>query len=179
MITSSQRYTTVAILLHWAIAGLMIYMLFWGEDLISRTHGTVGPSLHATIGVAILVLSFARLAWRLANPPPALPATTKSWEAKAGHITHGLFYVLMIGMPMTGLMAFTSHLVQHSDAVGSTIFGLMSVPALPDFGLGGPVHLLHVIGGKVGIALLLLHVVAALKHQFWDKDGILRRMLPF
>jgi cytochrome b561 len=179
MKTTSERYTTVAILLHWAIAVLMIYMLFWGEDLISRTHGTFGPSLHATIGVAILVLSFARLAWRVANPPPALPATTKSWEAKAGHITHGLFYVLMIGMPLTGLMAFTGHLVMHSDAVGSTIFGLMPVPALPNFGLGLSVLLLHTIGSKVGIALVFLHVVAALKHQFWDKDGILRRMLPF
>jgi cytochrome b561 len=90
-----------------------------------------------------------------------------------------LFYVLMIGMPLTGLMAFTGHLVMHSDAVGSTIFGLMPVPALPNFGLGLSVLLLHTIGSKVGIALVFLHVVAALKHQFWDKDGILRRMLPF
>jgi cytochrome b561 len=175
---NSQRYTTVAILLHWLIAGLMIYMLFWGEDLIARAHGTQGPSLHATIGVSILVLSLARLGWRFANPPPALPATTKSWEAMLGHWAHVLFYVLMVGLPLSGLAAFTSHLVVHPDAIGSTIFGVLLVPALPDFGFGGQFHLLHNIGSKAAIALLLLHVLAALKHQFWDKDGLLRRMSP-
>jgi cytochrome b561 len=174
----AQRYTTVAILLHWLIAGLMIYMLFFGEDLIARAHGTQGPSLHATIGVSILILSLARLGWRIANPPPPLVASTKPWEAKLAHITHGLFYLLMIGLPLTGLSAFTSHIVQHADATGSTIFGVMAVPALPDFGFGGPMHFAHTVGSKIGIALLLLHIAAALKHQFWDKDNLLRRMSP-
>jgi cytochrome b561 len=178
MATSTSRYTNIAISLHWLIAGLMIYMLFFGEDLIARAHGTAGPSLHATIGVSILILSLARLGWRLANPPPALPATIKSWEARASELSHGLFYVLMIGLPLTGLMAFTSHMMAHPDAKESQIFWSLPVPALPDFGFGGPAHLLHTIGSKVGIALLILHVAAALKHQFWDKDNVLRRMSP-
>jgi cytochrome b561 len=175
---SSIRYTKVAIYLHWLIAALMIYMLFLGEDWIAHAHGTFGPSVHATLGVSILVLSFARLGWRLANPPPALPATTSTWEGKLSKVTHVLFYVLMFGLPLTGLTAFTSHMVEHTDSVGSTIFGLFAVPALPDFGMGGAFHLIHNIGSKVGILLLLLHVVGALKHQFWNKDGLLRRMSP-
>jgi cytochrome b561 len=174
----SERYSTIAILLHWLIAGLMIYMLFWGEDLIARAHGTDGPSRHATLGVSILILSLIRLIWRIANPPPALPATTATWEARASHWSHALFYILMIGLPLSGLTAFTSHIVEHPDAAPSQIFGLFAVPALPDFGFGGPAHLLHRIGSKAAIALLLLHVAAALKHQFWNKDGLLRRMSP-
>jgi cytochrome b561 len=176
--TSPARYTKVAIYLHWIIAIFMIYMLFLGEDWIAHAHGTYGPSVHASIGVSILVLSLARLAWRIANPPPVLPATTSGWEAKASKLTHVLFYVLMIGLPLSGLTAFTSHMVEHSDSIGSTIFGLFLVPALPDFGMGATVHLMHNIGSKVGILLLFLHVIAALKHQFWNKDGLLRRMSP-
>jgi cytochrome b561 len=176
--TNPARYSKIAIYLHWLIAALMIYMLFLGEDLIAHAKGTYGPSIHATIGVSILVLSLARLAWRLTNPPPTLPTTTAKWEAVTSKITHVLFYVLMIGLPLTGLTAFTSHMVEHADSVGSTIFGLFPVPALPDFGAGSAFHAIHTVGSKLGILLLLLHVVGALKHQFWNKDGMLRRMSP-
>jgi cytochrome b561 len=178
MANPSARYTTIALLLHWIIAALMIYMLFFGEDWIARANGTFGPSLHASLGVLILVLTFVRLGWRIANPPPPLPASTSRWEAQASHISHGLFYLMMVALPLTGLTAFTGHMVKHPDSIGSSIFGLFLVPAIPDFGFGDFMHLLHNIGSKATIFLLILHVAAALKHQFWDKDGILRRMSP-
>jgi cytochrome b561 len=176
MSVSTMRYSTVAMILHWLIAVLMIYMVLFGEDLIRHPTGTFYPSLHASIGISVLILSFARLAWRLMNPPPALPSTMKPWEVTVSHITHWLFYVLMIGLPLTGLMAFTHQLPKEAILSGTTLFGIAPVPGLPD--LGGMGSDIHGLASKAAEALIILHVVAALKHQFWDKDNLLRRMSP-
>ena len=176
MSVSSSRYSTVAISLHWLIAALMIYMILFGEDLIRRPTGTFYPSLHASIGISVLILSLARLGWRLMNPPPPLASTMKPWEVFISHITHWLFYILMIGLPLTGLMAFTHQLPKEAILSGTTLFGIAPVPGLPDLGgIGGNVHSL---ASKVAEVLIILHVVAALKHQFWDRDNILKRMSP-
>ena len=176
MSVSSSRYSTVAIALHWLIAVLMIYMILFGEDLIRRPTGTFYPSLHASIGISVLILSLARLGWRLMNPPPALPSTMKAWEVTVSHVTHWLFYVLMIGLPLTGLMAFTQQLPKEVILNGTTLFGIAPVPGLPD--LGGMGRNLHSLSSKAAEVLIILHVVAALKHQFWDKDKLLNRMSP-
>jgi cytochrome b561 len=170
------RYSTVAVILHWLIAVLMIYMVLFGEDLIRRPTETFYPSLHASIGISVLILSLARLVWRLMNPPPALPSTMKAWEVTVSHITHWAFYILMIGLPLTGLMAFTHMLPKEAILSGTTLFGVAPVPGLPD--LGGAGSNLHELGSKALEALIILHVVAALKHQFWDKDNLLRSMSP-
>jgi cytochrome b561 len=176
MATSSPRYTIVAISLHWLIAILMMFMLFFGENLIRNQANSFYPSIHVSLGVSILVLSIARLAWRLANPPPELPTTMKGWEVSLSHVTHWLFYILMIGLPLTGMMSFTSEIVRHPEIAGASVFGLFGAPALPNIGgIGGGSHGL---GSKLGQALVILHVLAALKHQFWDKDNVLRRMSP-
>ncbi len=174
MIKSQTRYTNIAILLHWTIAILIIYMLFWGEDLIRNDEGTFYPSMHASIGVTILVLSVFRLVWRLMNPPPPLPGGDHGWQAKISDATHWLFYALMIAIPLSGMADFGRHLVRHSEQAGATIFGLFPVPQIPLASLGG----LHGILTKVAIGLLILHVLAALKHQFWDKDRLINRMIP-
>jgi cytochrome b561 len=176
MSVSTSRYSTVAILLHWLIAVLMIYMVLFGEDLIRRPTETFYPSLHASIGISILILSLARLAWRLMNPPPPLPSTMKPWEVTLSHVSHWLFYVLMIGLPLTGLMAFTHQLPREAILSGATLFGIILVPGLPD--VGGIGSNLHSLSSKAAEALIILHVIAALKHQFWDKDNILKRMSP-
>ena len=176
MSVSSSRYSTVAIILHWLIAALMIYMILFGEDLIRRPTDTFYPSLHASIGISILVLSLAWLFWRLMNPSPALPSTMKPWEVTVSHITHWLFYVLMIGLPLTGLMAFTHQLPKETILSGTTLFGITSVPGLPD--IGGVGRNLHSLSSKAAEVLIILHIVAALKHQFWDKDNLLKRMSP-
>lgn len=176
MSVSSTRYSTVAVTLHWLIAVLMIYMVLFGEDLIRRPTETFYPSLHASIGISVLILSLARLAWRLMNPPPALPSTMKPWEVTVSHITHWLFYILMIGLPLTGLMSFTHHLHGETILSGTTLFGIAPVPSLPDLGgIGGN---MHELASKALEALIILHVLAALKHQFWNRDNLLRRMSP-
>ena len=176
MSASSSRYSNIAIMLHWLIAAIMIYMILFGEDLIRHPTGTFYPSLHASLGISVLILSLARLAWRLMNPPPAQPATMKPWEVNVSHITHWLFYILMIGLPLSGLMSFSHQLPKETILSGVTLFGLTSVPGLPDIGgLGSDIHSL---ASKAAELLVILHVAAALKHQFWDKDNLFKRMLP-
>ncbi len=153
----------------------MIYMLFFGEGLIQRVQGTFYPSVHVSLGITILVLSVARLAWRLMNPPPALPTTMKSWEATLSHVTHWAFYALMVGMPLTGMMDISRTAIRKPDLLQASVYGLFNVPVLPNILSLGQTHEL---GALVGKLLVILHVGAALKHQFWNNDGLLRRMSP-
>lgn len=172
------RYDTVAMSLHWLIAALLIFMLFFGEELMDeKDGGAFGPSLHVSIGSAILLLSVFRLVWRLINPPPAYPATMAPWERMASTATHVLFYVLLIGIPLTGWFATPKFLSEEGAVAGLTLFGAFPLPAAPSLGL--PMKGIHELGSNLGIALLALHVLAALKHHFINRDDVLRRMLPF
>ena len=176
MNTSAASYSKVAIWLHWLIAALMITMLFFGEDMIRHATGSFYPSLHASLGILILVLSVVRIWWRWTHSAPALPSKMKNWEKKMSHVTHIAFYVLMIALPLSGLMAFTGEAVKDAAVAGASIFGAFPVPALPD--LGGISGGLHGLGAKLGQVLVILHVLAALKHQFWDRDNLFKRMSP-
>ena len=136
-----------------------------------------GPSLHVSIGSAILILSVFRLVWRLINPPPAYPASMASWEQMAAKATHVLFYVLLIGIPLTGWLATPKFLREEDAVAGLMLFGAFPLPRAPNLGL--PMKDIHEIGSNLGIGLLALHVLAALKHHFINRDDVLRRMLPF
>lgn len=173
------RYDAVAMSLHWLIAVLLIFMLFFGEELIEAEDGfrEFGPSLHVSLGSAILLLSVIRLAWRLFNPPPAYPAAMATWERFAAKATHTLFYVLLIGAPLTGWLATPRFLREEEAVAGLSIFGAFPLPGAPSLGL--PMKDFHEVGANLCIALLALHVLAALKHHFFNRDDTLRRMLPF
>jgi cytochrome b561 len=174
---SSNRYTVVAILLHWAIAGLILFMIWLGwnmEDNETRFQ------LHKSIGIAILFLSVARVLWRWRNPPPPLPDDMTPWEKRLSHGVHVAFYALMIGLPLLGwLLVSTS-----SFQVSTVLFGTVSWPHLPfTEGLrGGVVHdvteFLHSKGAWVLIVLLGLHVAGAIKHEFAAEEGVFKRMIP-
>jgi cytochrome b561 len=109
MSEKSLRYTNTMVWLHWITALLMIFMLFWGEELMEVRRGQSlanwQPSAHASIGALILLLAIARLLWRAGHPPPPLPQTTTRFEEIASRLTHGAFYGLMIAIPVLGLMA--------------------------------------------------------------------------
>ena len=181
---SKTRYDMVAMVLHWIIAILMIFMIVFGEDLIrvsrdpaaAAAAGTFLPSFHVSIGIGVLVLSVVRLGWRLINPPPPLPITMAPWEQMASKATHILFYILLIGLPLSGWLSLGHYAVSRPVAAGAQVFGLGSLPLAPDLGeIGGA---LHGLGSNLAIALVILHVLAALKHQFVNRDNVLRRMLP-
>jgi cytochrome b561 len=174
------RYTKPAMGLHWIIAVLMIFMLFFGEGLIRVPAGASlagwRPSAHASIGILILLLALARLSWRIGHRPPELPASVPPWQVRTSHVVHWTLYVLMMAIPLTGLLAIVPYGAEHLDAGRVTFFNLFPVAVLPN--LGDWTGHAHVILSKLTQALVILHVAAALKHQFWDKDRLLERMLP-
>ena len=186
--TDTPRYTAIAIILHWIIAALLVGMVFFGWYMEDLSHGFQAGEVplesvlqaynwHKTIGLLILFLSLARLAWRLTHKAPGMPEGMKPWEKLAAHAVHGAFYVIMIGMPILGWVAasaseFDSFLFNNPD---------MTMPRLPvpqSEGLHEVSGSIHGAGGWPILVLWALHAGAALKHQFLDKDGLLHRMIP-
>lgn len=171
------RYSNVSLAFHWGIALLVVSQIV----LIMLHDATEGPmsreyvQIHKSVGLSILVLTLARIGWRFANPAIPLPAGTPGWQKVAARTTHVLFYVLLIGLPLGGWAA--------SSAGGRDIewFGLFTWPALPlplDRDLAGSFMNAHEAGVKVLYVLMILHVAAALKHHFIDRDNVLHRMIP-
>lgn len=184
------RYDLVAILLHWTIAGAIIVQLASGLWMSDAIHDQATQHLayqtyqwHKALGLTVLVASLLRLVWRLMHRPPALPGGMKRWEIAAAHATHWLFYGLMLGLPLSG-WAMVS--VSRFD-IPTVWFGLFSWPHMPllhDLGDGAKQALEpvfregHELLGYLAIALLVLHVGAALRHQFIARDRLLLRMVP-
>jgi len=176
MAITTQRYTTVAIALHWITAVLIIVMLVIGEDWIKAPKGVApsNPNLHVSLGLLILILTVARLAWRLMNPPPP-DVPMPAWQAKASKALHWGFYAILVVIPLSGLADLDKVIgKRRPEFADLTFFGLFKMPhySMPWFGN------LHDAFTKVAWLLLAIHVLAALKHQFIDKDGLLRRMSP-
>ncbi len=174
---ASSRYTGVAIALHWAMAALLLFMIWLGwnmEDNEARFQ------LHKSIGITILFLALARLAWRFANPPPPLPQGMAKREKRASHVVHIAFYVLMIGIPLGGWLMVSVSPFQ----VATVLYGLVSWPHLPftenliSEDLYEFVEFFHSKGAWVIIGLLALHVAGAVKHEFGAEDGVLKKMIP-
>ncbi len=175
---SISRYTAVAIALHWAIALLIIFMIWLGWNM-EDNEGRYQP--HKSIGITILVLTVARVAWRVLNPPPDLPSSIKPIEKIASHYVHLALYALMILIPLLGWALVSTSKLQ----VPTVLFGTVSWPDLPFLsGLRGNklahgvIETLHSKGAWVIIGLLVLHVGGALKHEFSSEEGVLKRMIP-
>lgn len=171
------RYSTVSLSLHWLTAALVIAQigLVWAHEANEESGVRTFIDLHKSVGLSILVLTLVRLGWRLANPAIPLPAETPRWQKLAARGTHVLFYVFLIAMPLVGWAA--------SSAAGRDIvwFGLFEWPLLPIGGgreTAGSLMEAHEIAGKLLIALVVLHVLGALKHHFVDRDNVLHRMIP-
>jgi cytochrome b561 len=171
------RYGAVAIALHWIIALSILGLMgvgVWMTDLKPSPRTFEIYALHKSAGLLVLALAAFRLIWRVTHRPPALPASTPRWQAWAAGATHAALYALMLALPITGWL-------QHS-AAGYPLrwFGLFKVPAL----IGRDREALafwqqwHEWLAWALAALILLHVAAALKHHFLDRDGLLGRMWP-
>lgn len=197
MSAAAQRYTAVAIVLHWAIAAAIVFMIplgFWMHGQAEDGAATEGVfrafQLHKSIGLTVLALSLVRLGWRLAHPPPPLPAHMPAWERFAAKATHWAFYALMVGLPLSGWLYVSAGWSIHEDqplSVTTRWFGLFRVPPL--FGLndaGADVRaaaadasfVVHYVLAYAAIGLAALHVGAALKHHFFDRDEVLAHMVP-
>ena len=168
------RYTTAASLLHWLLALMIVGAfgmgLYMADLSISPTRLKL-YNWHKWAGTTILALSALRLLWRLSHRPPADPPMP-AWQAKAAHATHAVFYALFFAVPLLGWA--------YSSAAGFPVVWFGVLP-LPDFMpvdkvLAEALKPWHGWVAKALAALVLLHVAAALKHHFIDRDGLIGRM---
>lgn len=192
----SARYTKTAIVLHGLIA-LGIFAMFalgWymselpkeapkqtAFDLFDLGIYTwqlaegVSPrnfyfNLHKSIGVTLLALIAFRVLWRITHRPPAMLSSYKAWERKLATGTHHLLYLFMLAVPVSGLI------MAASSKYGVKWFGINFIAGLDNKGLRELFQEVHEVVGAILLALIILHIVGALKHKFIDKDETMKRI---
>ncbi len=174
----TNRYTTTAVVLHWLIAAGAITMIALGWWMISIPKEPPGPrlaafNLHKSIGISIFLLMLVRIAWRSTHRPPALPPMPR-WQARAARINHALLYACLVIMPLAGFTAssFSGRPIVYfgnplplwfakNEAVSSVFYGI------------------HFVTSCVLVAAIVVHILAAMKHQLIDRDGLMRRIWPW
>ena len=171
------RYGAVAQSFHWIIAALIVtqfVLAYMADDLPNGMHKLALLARHKSFGMTILMLAVLRLLWRLTHPAPALPAGMTSAERFLARASHFAFYVLLFAMPLTGWM------MSSAKNYSVSWFGLFTWPNL----IGKNAHAFELLQSThetlsiVLLSIASLHILAALKHHFWNKDDVLRRMLP-
>ncbi len=188
-----KRYATVAIILHWLMAVLIIWQIWIGiwmsgaiDDPASQAAAYEAFQFHKSLGLTLLVLAVLRLLWRVTHGFPELPRDIPAWQRVAARISHYLLYAFILAIPLTGWLYVSTG--WNSDtgtafAVPTVWFGLFEWPHIPGVGGNGPLADFAVEAHELLawslIALLVVHVAAALKHHFADRDDVLWSMLPF
>ncbi len=175
--TAGPRYTKVAIWLHWAIGLsviLNIALAMLTEGMGRETH-MAAMGVHKALGITILALTLIRILWRIGHKAPPLPAGVAAWQRTASKVVHFLFYVLLILLPLSGWVWMSA------AGRGIDFFGLFTIPAITgaDKALSDVMHERHEVLGLTMLALVVIHILAALKHQFVDRSGVVSRMNPF
>ncbi len=172
----NNQYTLLAIGLHWWIA-LLIFIAFplgiYMHDLPFSPTKLKLFSWHKWLGVTVFLFVLVRIYWRLRHSPPALPDSIANWQKRITHIAHGLLYLLMVAIPLSGW------LMSSAKGFQTVWFGVLPLPDLLDKNkaIGDLLAIVHKTLNFSLLAIVILHVLAALKHHFIDKDAILRRML--
>ena len=152
----------------------IVGLLLFGQQTMGGHHAHFLPTVHASLGLVIVVMFGFRLYWRWQNPPPT-PFDASHWERGAARLAHIMLYAAMVLIPLTGWLAYTEHVRRSLGVRPASWFGF-KIPLLPDLGINW--HMIHNWGGKLVLALIALHIAAALKHHFFDRDDTLKRMLP-
>ncbi|MES2316368.1 MAG: cytochrome b [Pseudomonadota bacterium] len=174
-----QRYTHVAIFFHWLVA-LMIIGSFTMGLVMTDIPGLTPTKLkyyswHKWAGVTILALVTLRLLWRLTHPAPAYPPSMPGWQKRVANGLHGLLYVLMFAVPLSG------YFYTLSAGYPVVYFGLFELPVLiqKNEELKPVLKAVHFWLNMTLAASVGMHVAAALKHHLIDRDGVIGRMLPW
>jgi len=173
-----KRYGAVAQGFHWIIAALIVVQFTLAWKAVNLPLGVRQLALlarHKSFGMTVLMLVVLRLLWRLKNPPPALPPGMAPWERILARVSHTALYVLLFAMPLTGWM------MSSAKNYSVSWFGLFTWPNLiakdqHAFKLLVSTH--HILSWTL-LTIVILHILAAFKHHFWDKDDVMLRMLPF
>jgi cytochrome b561 len=172
------RYGAVAIALHWLIAVSVLGQIVFGWYLQEIPRGTpmrgFYVNLHKSTGLTIAVLILLRLGWRLAHPPPPLPSFMPAWERVASRISHLALYVCMLVMPSSGYVA------SNFSKFGVKLFNVILLPpwGIDDKRIYAVFNTIHVVTSYLFVGLIVLHVLAAVRHAL-RHDGVFGRMWPW
>jgi cytochrome b561 len=172
------RYSLTAMVLHWVIALAVLGQIAFGWYLQTvprlTPDRTIFVNMHKSTGLVIGLLILARLAWRLAHKPPPLPASMPAWERRAAAASHALLYACMLIMPLAGYTA------SNFSKFGVKLFNAVLLPpwGVDDRAVYAFFNGLHVVTSYVFVALIAIHIAAALRHLFYPRHGVFRRMLP-
>ncbi len=180
-----KRYRSVAVALHWAIAILILSQIAGGLYMHNLPNSAAVKfdlyQLHKSFGLSIFGLTIIRLGWRLAHRPPALPGAMPGWQKLIARLTHWAFYALMVLTPLAGLAMVSASPLN----VPTLWFGMVEIPHLPFFNGVADRAAVEDVFQEVHeylafsiLFLFVLHVAAALKHGFVNRDGVLRSMAP-
>jgi cytochrome b561 len=174
---ATPRYTRSAIFLHWLTAALIVVSVCVGLYMVGLKLSPLKLKLyswHKWVGVTIFLLAAARLVWRAWHPAPPLPADSPQWQRVAAAINHWSLYVLLICIPISGW------LMSSAFGVPVKYFGVVPLPDLVDKNkeLAESLKLLHEVLVYTMLALVAMHIAAAIKHHVMDRDDVLHRMLP-
>jgi cytochrome b561 len=162
---------------HWLTVGLLVVIIPIGLVMSDLPRGLLQDTLfviHESLGLSVLALTLLRVAWRLAHPPPPPSADLSRLEIRASGTVHGLLYLVLVVMPITGYLFVTF------SGIALHYFGLVEVPALvaTDKPTGEVFQAIHVSLQWAIYALAALHIGAALHHHFRRGNDVLQRMLP-
>ena len=174
---TEKSYGAIAILVHWISAIAVIGLFAAGVWMVELTYYSswykTAPDLHKSVGIVLFVLTMVRIAWKFANPKPAPLSGHKRWEVKAGHLAHGTIYLLLI------LIMCSGYLISTADGRGIAVFNLFEVPGIGELfdNQADIAGLFHQFAAYSLIGLVVIHMLGAFKHHFFDKDSTLIRMI--
>lgn len=171
------HYTGTAKVLHWLVALIIIGLFVLGQymsDLSMSPRKLQLYSWHKWFGVTVFLLVLVRLGWRLTHQPPRLPVRMPKLQQLASHVGHMALYGLMLAIPISGW------LMSSAKGYQTVWFGVLPIPDLlgKDKLLGDLLAELHGTLNGLLVFIVVIHVIAALKHHFIDRDDVLKRMLP-
>ena len=174
----SDRYPGMSIALHWLMAIAIIAGFVIGQIMVDMRLSPAKLQLvsyHKWLGVTVFLLAVTRLVWRWWRPPPPPLPGQPAWQLRAAATTHAMLYLLMFAIPLTGWM-FSS-----ATGVPTVYLGVLPLPDLLERNaeLKDLLKTIHAGLNRALLVLVVLHVLAALKHTFINRDGTLGRMLPW
>jgi len=173
-----RSYSSRQMVVHWLTALCLAAVVVLAWVMVNGAEGESTDRLydwHGSFGIVVLALTVLRIVWRITDKAPPLPPDVARWERALAATTYGLFYLIMLCMPITGYTA--------AAAAGYSLdfFGLVKIPPLVPHSdaLNALMDRMHHVYGQWAVyALLLLHVAGVAFNVVVRRNGLLGRMLP-
>jgi len=173
---TSRSFGFTSILLHWISAALIAVLFVMGQIMEDMSRGAAKADLmavHQSLGMLLLIVVLARLFWRLGQGFPEASSETGSLINRISRLWHWLLLAVIVAIPASGYLA------SETSTQGITFFGMSLLPDL--IGANHDLHEvfeeIHETMSKLLIPLVIVHVLAAFKHHYFDRDDTLKRMM--